>query len=354
MAIKKNKSAFEIRPAVCAAGENYVICVPSDGDMLMSVFVEGEEYTNDVCGVKLSSCLVHKFYVPAEKLNTAKKYSVIYERINRKAYFSEKEPPVRKDFSFYPVKKTEDINIYHLADVHGKTASGIKAGRYFGENLDILILNGDISSSSQTVEETRLPLDIAYEITKGEKPCVITRGNHDLRGVFAERIHEFYPLADGNFYYTAKLGPILFLVLDCGEDKNDSNREYAGTISFHKYRLKETDFVRRICNSESIFSDEVRYRIVVSHIPFANRDYDPEKEENEFDIENDIYGEWVTLINEKFNPSFGLFGHVHNTGVFSGEGAKYNDRFLHCPSVIGGKPLTNDVIGCGITLRDDF
>ncbi|MCH5197910.1 MAG: metallophosphoesterase [Oscillospiraceae bacterium] len=351
MAISRRKASFEIRPAVCAAGENYMICIPTDGDMLMSVFVDGEEYTYDNCGVKVSTCYVQKFVIPMSALNSAKKYTVVYERIKREAYCSEKEPPVKKDFSFYPIEKEDGINIYHLSDVHGRRVSGIKAGKYFDENLDILILNGDISSSSQTAKETLLPLDMAFEITKGERPCVITRGNHDLRGVFAEKIHEFYPLDNGRFYYTVKLGPVWIMVLDCGEDKNDDNHEYAGTIAFHKYRKKETEFIRSLCDSrDNPIENEEKYKIVVSHIPFSHRNYKPDAVLNEFDIESETYGEWVRLINEKIKPSFGLFGHVHNTVVSIGDGARYNDRNLNCPLVLGGRPLTNDVIGCAITL----
>lgn len=354
MALSRKKSPFEIRPAVCAAGDNYIICVPTDGSMLMSVFVDGEEYTYDNCGVKVSSCHVQKFIVPMSALNSAKKYTVVYERIKREAYCSEKEPPVKKVFRFIPVEKYDNINIYHLSDVHGRRASGIKSGKFFDENLDILVLNGDISSTSQTAKETMLPLDMAFEITKGEKPCIITRGNHDLRGAFAEKIHEFYPLDNGKFYYTVKLGPVCFLVLDCGEDKNDDNHEYAGTIAFHKYRKKETEFIKSLCSSsEDCVFNGTKYKIVVSHIPFSHRNYDPERELNEFDIESETYGEWVRLINEYIKPSFGLFGHVHNTTISRGDGARYNDRNLNCPLVLGGKPLTNDVIGTAITLNEN-
>ena len=90
----KNKSAspfFEIRPAVCAAGENYVICVPTPVPVLMSVFIDGEEYVNDVCGVKISSCDVQKFVIPREALDRAKTYTITYEIIYREAYCSKKE-----------------------------------------------------------------------------------------------------------------------------------------------------------------------------------------------------------------------------------------------------------------------
>ena len=351
--MKHRFSAFEICPAVCAAGENYIICVPTPVPVLMSVFIAGEEFTNDFCGVKISSTHVQKFTVPQALLDRAKKYTVVYEIIYREAYSSKKEAPVREDFAFQPIEKTDDIRIYHLSDVHGRKDPAISAAQYFGSALDLLILNGDISSSSQTVEETLLPLKIAFNVTKGQKPCIITRGNHDLRGLLAERIDEFYPLDHGLFYYSVYLGPIRIMVLDCGEDKNDDHSEYAGTIAFHKYRQKETAFIQdtvALQGREKPRSD--RYRFVLSHIPFMHTDYDPQRGVHEFDIEQDTYSYWVKLLNDNWKPDFGLFGHIHRIGMIRGE-AKFNEKGFAAPIVFGGKPLDDDVFGCAIRLKDN-
>lgn len=350
--MKQSVPGFEICPAVCAVGEQYIICVPTPVPVLMSVFVAGEEYTNDFCGVKVSSTHVQKFAVPQSLLDHAKKYTVVYEIIYREAYSSKKEAAVRAEFMFQPIEKSDDVRIYHLSDVHGRKNPAIAAAQYFGSALDLLILNGDISSSSQTVEETLLPLQIAFAVTKGEKPCIITRGNHDLRGLMAERIGEFYPLDHGLFYYTVKIGSMQILVLDCGEDKNDDHREYAGTIAFHKYRKKETAFIRALTELQSreAQSDQ-KYRFVISHIPFMHTDYDPQHGVHEFDIEQETYGEWVGLLNDKWKPDFGLFGHIHKIGVIRGAG-KYNEKGFSAPIIFGGKPLNNDVMGCAIHLKD--
>ena len=344
---------FDLCPVVCAAGDNYIICIPTPVPVLMRVLIGDKEYTNDFCGVKVSSCSVQKFIVPMHMLDEAMQYTVCYEIIYRQAYCSLKEKEVRKSFRYFPIQKTEDIHIYHLSDVHGRKAAAIKTGSYFSNALDLLILNGDISSSTQTVKESLLPLQIAYEITKGEKPCIITRGNHDLRGKYAERLGDFYPLNNGLFYYTVRLGPVWCLVMDCGEDKNDDHREYAGTIAFHKYRVKETDFLRSLVSAETpeYCSHDIRYRFVLSHIPFMHTDYNPMLKIHVFDIEQETYGEWVDLINTKIRPDFGLFGHVHKTGIIYGM-QKYNDKGFLAPVVLGGRPDGAKVEGCGIVLKN--
>ena len=352
--MRSNKKQMNIHPVVCAEGNYYMICIPVSKKALMSVFVNGEEFTNDKCGVKISSCYVQKFEIPKKTLDLAKEYTVTYEIIYREAYCSKKEPPVSQTFAFYPIVKSEDIHIYHLSDVHGRESAAIRAGGFFSEKLDLLVLNGDISSSTQTAGESLLPLKIAYAITHGERPCIITRGNHDLRGKYAERIGEFYPLCNEKFYYTVKLGPIWCLILDCGEDKNDDHREYAGTIAFHKYRQKETEFIRTVIeNAEREYqADDVRFKCVISHIPFMHTDYDPEKGIHEFDIEIDTYTDWVKMLNNEIKPDFGLFGHVHQVGVLEGSG-KYNSKGFSAPIILGGKPENNTVYGCALTLNEN-
>lgn len=350
---RKKDPFFEICPVVCAAGPDYQILVPAASEALMCVTVANNTFYNDCCGVKISSCHVHKFTVPAALLDKEKRYTVTYEIIYREAYCSKKEAPVSREFRFYPLEKQTDIRLYHLSDVHGRRAAAIKAAGYFGAAPDVLVLNGDISSSTQTVKESLLPLEIAFAVTKGERPCIITRGNHDLRGKYAERLGEFYPLDNGLFYYEVKLGPLWALVLDCGEDKNDDHREYAGTVAFHAYRSKETAFLKALTEGETRLYDapDVKYKIVISHIPFMHTDYDPKRGVHEFDIEQDTYAEWVRLLNDFVRPQFGLFGHVHATGVIK-NGERYNQKGFIPPLVLGGRPDGNDVVGCAVTLRE--
>ena len=352
MGMKKYKP-FEICPVVCAAGKNYVICVPVSAPVLMSVFVGGTEFTNDSCGVKVSNCFVQKFTLPMALLDEAKEYTVVYEIVYREAYCSKKEPPVSRTFRFYPLLKTDGIRIYHLSDVHGRGAAAVSAGKYYGDETDLLILNGDISSSTQTVKESELPLHIAFRITKGERPCVITRGNHDLRGKYAERLGEFYPLDNGRFYYTVRLGGLWLLVLDCGEDKEDGHREYAGTVAFHRYREKETAFLQRVAENagEEYESPGVKYKMVISHIPFMHTDFDPKRGVHEFDIEIDTYTQWVRTLNTDIRPDLGLFGHVHRNCVIRSPG-QYNEKGFASPMILGGRPLDNNVEGTALTLYE--
>jgi 3',5'-cyclic AMP phosphodiesterase CpdA len=60
----------------------------------------------------------------------------------------------------------------------------------FGDDIDLLVLNGDISDHSSSVQNISMIYQIASGITEGRRPCIYSRGNHDMRGAFAEHLAE--------------------------------------------------------------------------------------------------------------------------------------------------------------------
>ena len=340
---KKNLSPVG-GPVVCAVGKNYVICVPVSKKVLMKIEVDGKEYFCHSNGVRKSDVRVQKIIVPSKVLDKAKKYTVIYEVINsRMPYFCDKQSPVRVDYSFRPVEKEDGLKIYHLSDVHGLRKEAINAGGFFGDELDVLILNGDIASSSNTANDILLTFRIAHSITKGEIPCVISRGNHDLRGKYAEKLEEYLPTDNGRTYFTVKLGPVWILVLDCGEDKPDSHREYSGTVAFHQFRECESGFIDEVIeNSKNEYeAEDIKYRFVLCHIPFCYDNTEECKGERPFNIEKEIYTEWCSKIKDNIKPHMSLFGHLHVTEVYSSDSG-IDSKGLGGNIVLGGKPITKN------------
>lgn len=347
--MKQNKNSL-ISPVVCAVGSNYIICLPTPVEMLVSILVDGLEFFCDDNGVRISNSHVQKIAVPGKILDKAGSYTVRYNLVKkRKPYNTELYKTNEIRFSFFPVRFAEHLNVAHISDVHGLKEPAIKTGMYFGNRLDLLILNGDISSSSDSVGEVLLPLEIAYEITKGEKPCIITRGNHDLRGSMAEKLGTFYPTDNGKTYYTVDFQGISFIVLDCGEDKNDETDEYGNTVVFHPFRIKETDFLQSLSqtNNPQFHNNK---KIVLSHIPFMYRD-----KNKIFVIEKDIYTLWCDIMRNRIRPLFGLFGHIHQTAVFPA-GDPYDAYHFGSPIVLGGRPVNDpihpDVEGAFISLSE--
>ncbi len=347
-------SVLKTYPCVCAVRKNYEICIPVSENVLMKINVGDRTFYCHNNGVRISSSDIQKFIVPMDILDKAGKYTVEYEvMVNRGSYHCDKEPAVKLEFDFQPVKDKEKINIYHLSDVHGLGESAVKTGSYFGDELDLLILNGDISSSSDTVDEVILPFIIAGEITKGKIPVIISRGNHDLRGKFAEKLPEYMPDDKGKSYYPVSVGPLWCVLLDCGEDKNDSHREYSGTVCCHQFRLEESDMLKEITeNAEKEYKNEkVKYKFVLSHVPFSYNNREDEKDNFPFDIEHEIFSDWCRFARDDIKADFMLSGHLHSLSVEK-ENSPLDNKGLNIPVIIGGSPdqKNNNVIGSAITL----
>ena len=60
-------------------------------------------------------------------------------------------------------------------------------------------------------------------------------------------------------------GPVCFVVLDCGEDKPDSDMEYSGIVAFDSYRTKQAAWLKEALKQD-IFKN-ASYRVVVVHMP---------------------------------------------------------------------------------------
>ena len=276
--------------------------------------------------------------------------------IDRAPYFPTSEPERSITLSFRPVANGGNVNIYHISDTHNLVKEPVAAGRFFGDDIDLLILNGDIPNHSGDIENFNAICEIASGVTGGHCPAVFARGNHDTRGIHAEDMPNYIPTMNGKTYYTFRVGCIWGLLLDCGEDKPDGNPEYGHTICFHNFRLNETEFIKRVIeNAEREYAAEgVKHKLVISHIAFTYIDKYP------FDIEQELYGEWARLMREHIKPDLLIFGHHHTVRICP-VGSDFDHQGQPCTAVIGSKPtfadkdkgISDHFIGCGITLMEN-
>ncbi len=340
-------------PAVFAVGDCYQIMVMAKSEILFGVRVNGTDYFDHSNGIIRSSKVIHRVCVPMSQLDRAGEYTIFYRKIiERLPYYTTTEPPVEKTIKFYPVPTNRPINFYHLADTHGHFTKPAQSAKFFKDELDVLVLNGDIPDHSGSIENFDLIYRLCQDITKGEKPCIFSRGNHDTRGFYAEDIALYTPTDKGDSYFTFRLGNIWGIVLDCGEDKDDSCDAYGNTVCCHQFRLEQTRFIENViknANTEYL-ADGVQNRIVIVHHPFS---YIPKPP---FDIEKDIFKNWLALL-EKIKPQVMISGHLHLT-EFSEKGGHLDMLGQVCPVVVGARfegpngkrgELT-DFIGSAITI----
>ena len=344
---------FKTCPAVFAVKTDYQIMVPVRSDLLFWVTVNGKNYYDHSNGILRSQVRMHRVNVPMDELDSAGEYAVHYRKIiDRKPYFPEAEPPESAVYPFYPVKSTGKIRMYHVADTHGCFDFPAKASTFFGENIDLFILNGDIPDHSGNVENFDLIFRLCEAATGGSHPCVFSRGNHDTRGFYAENIAEYTPTEQGKSYYSFRLGRIWGLVMDCGEDKADDCAEYGHTVCCHAFREGETEYLKRLirCAKDEYLADGVEYRLVIVHNPFSHTIVPP------FDIEQPLFCEWLRLLGEHVKPQAMLSGHLHTTEI-SPIGGKLDNKGQVCPVIVGSRGVTDpdtrknsDFVGCAFTL----
>lgn len=344
-----------VAPTVFAVGNKYNIFVPFSDEVIMWVKVGEHIYYDNCNGILRSNTNMHRVELPMSVLDEAREYTVVYKKmIERKPYFPTSEDERELTVSFRPVKCNGDINIYHISDAHNLVAEPIAAGCYFGDKLDLLVLNGDIPNHSGDIKNFNAICEIAAGVTEGHCPCVFARGNHDTRGIHAEDMPQYIPTLNGNTYYTFRVGCVWGLLLDCGEDKSDINNEYGGTICFHRFRELETEFINGvIANADKEYAAEgVKHKLVISHIAFTHICEPP------FDIEQELYGEWSRLMREHIKPELLLYGHHHIVDICP-VGSSFDHQGQACTAIIGSKPSfgnasePNGFIGAGIVLRED-
>ena len=192
---------------------------------------------------------------------------------------------------------------------------------------------------------------IASEVGRGELPCVCARGNHDLRGIYAEHYIDYLPHKNGLTYYSFRLGCLWGVVLDCGEDKHDGQAEYGPTICCHPFRKNQAEFLKQVSGYDA---PDVKYRLVVCHNPFTQTSVPP------FDIDVEILTEWANTLRERIKPHVMISGHTHTFEVRE-EGCERDHKGQPCPIIIAALPKLvgytgdeyNGYTGATITLKAD-
>lgn len=338
-------------PVVFAVGKEYQIMVPVNRPTVMWVRVGKKEYFDDSNGILRSDVSVHRMCVPMDILNGEKKYTICYREVfERKPYFSETSEIFEEEYNFKPVENDNPV-CYHISDAHGRIETPVKAEKEFERlygKIDFLILNGDVIDHSGEIEKFDNIYEIASQITNGAIPVVFSRGNHDTRGIYAENIEEYTPCENGNSFFTFRLGTVWGIVIDCGEDKVDTNEEYGNTICCHAFRLRETKFIENvIANAENEYkADGVKHIIAVGHVPFTR------KMGGIFDIEPEIYKNWGKLLKENIKPEIMICGHLH--GNFVAYPGEESDIHGHpCPIAIISKPEDDRFIAGGVFFGND-
>ena len=299
---------YQLRPCeltceavVYAVEDEYQIVFATSDNAIGWVNIGGVEYYDLYAGSMQSSSKVHKITVPQEVLDKAGGYAINFRQMIYRGPFGGYLGELNtQSYDFRPVDTSDGLNYYSLSDVHEAVDAAAAAAKAAGE-LDFIVLLGDMVSMVETEEDALLTGRLAHNITGGQIPVIYARGNHEIKGEYAERLHKYVGAKGENFYYSVTLGGDVFAtVLDMGEDHEDDWWEYYGTAQFDLYRQEQTEFLEELLEDGDY--ENYRYRLAVCHIPIVYVDKKGTFEQ--------FRNEWTALLNE-MDMDMCLSGHKH-------------------------------------------
>ncbi|MGD8330295.1 MAG: metallophosphoesterase family protein [Acidobacteriota bacterium] len=164
--------------------------------------------------------------------------------------------PAKEAFSFVAV-----------SDIHEDAARlDAKLQAIDWDAVDLVFYNGDsIDYYDDDAQIFDGFLDVSVEDFASETPLIEVRGNHETRGKYARRFYDLFPTTSGEFYFSFDHGPVHFVVLDSGEDKEDDHPVYAGLVDFDAYRQEQAAWLAE--DLAGAAAQRATFVVALFHIP---------------------------------------------------------------------------------------
>ena len=202
-------------------------------------------------------------------------------------------------------------------------------------DYDGVILLGDATPGVDFEEQVITNIvQFGGKVSQGTKPVLYVRGNHETRGSFADELPQVLGL--DQLYYTADIGEYSFVILDSGEDKDDSHPEYGGMTDYNTYRANMIEWLK----NTQVRNEKV---ITLSHSWEIS------------DVEEDLSeAGWAEI--DRLGTRLIISGHTHQCRFLGENEGKEKDTFTKYPNIIGyldgGKSGKNYVASL-LTLSSD-
>lgn len=257
----------------------------------------------------------YQYWVTAKEIKVFEPYEVTFGETIRKGPYRFTTPSDTDEavsFVVFNDLHNHPANIPELLDKHAAE------GTY-----DFVVFNGDtfnwVDSEQPILNDFLIPCGKAFSTSR---PFLMVQGNHEVRGNYARQFFDYFDYPDDRTYYAFSRGPVRFIVLDCGEDKEDEHPVYAGLVAFDAYRQQQAQWLAREIESEDF--KKAAFRVVFIHIPTFHAGS----------------GHGTLHCRELFNPllnkgkiDIAISGHTHRYGTFDPDPVTH-----HYPIVIGGGP----------------
>lgn len=316
---------INIGPVVYAVEDQYQIVFSTSAESTAWVEIGGKNYYDAYNGSTRKFDRIHKIEVPMADLDAAKQYTVHAQKsIYTGPFGGFMGRDISQTVTFRPVDTSDGVQYLSFSDVHMNDKLAVATASY-APAYDFLILAGDIISDVETFDAANFNNQVAYGITKGEIPVVYARGNHDVKGRYAEELHKFVGAKGEKFYYNFYFNDVYGLVLDIGEDHDDDWWEYYGTAHYDEYRQEQIEFLQgEIAKADY---DHYRYHLSACHIPipFVNSRHNHEA----------VKAEMTDLLNQ-MDIDMAVCGHQHQLMIFEPGLIEPNTKLNYNPNYKSG------------------
>lgn len=304
-------------PMVIDNGKEYsiVFSTNDNGTGYAEYTYEGKEYkVFDNTGGRLNEGKIHSITVPYEHLRN-NSYAIGSTRVIE-AFSYGSRTGATVTFGEYDFKYNDSENQTWLvvSDWHTQVEKAKESVNNLASDYDGVILLGDASPGVDFEEQVITnTVQFGGSISRGMKPIIYVRGNHETRGSYAKDLPVVLGLEQ--LYYTADIGPYSFVVLDSGEDKDDSHIEYGGMTDYNTYRADMIEWLKGV--------DAKNERVIALSHSWRLSDVEPELSQ----------AGWAEL--DRLGTRLLLSGHEHQCRFLGeNEGTEAEYKLLY-PDIIG-------------------
>lgn len=230
-------------------------------DQKLQLYVDGQMLCNNYH---------HKFRL--ENLKPGERYSyrvhsreiAVYE-----AYRKEfGETAVSETYTFrMPSEKDTDFTAVILNDIHqNMVLMDMYAELMKDIDYDFVVFNGDCIDDPRNEAQAVKSMSYMNEKVKAETiPVFYMRGNHEIRNAYSIGLRDLFDYVGDKTYGSFNWGDTRIVMLDCGEDKEDTHWVYYGLNDFTGLRKDQTAFLLKELKSREFKKAEKR--VLIHHIP---------------------------------------------------------------------------------------
>jgi predicted phosphodiesterase len=293
---------FEAQPVVFDLGTDkysVVFATNADAQAYVTYTYNGElktVYANEA-GYKAIG-KIHAVKIPRAELD-GNQYTAHATRVLERLSYGGKLGKTidTKTFTLKNTTNVAEPKIIAASDWHHQLSLLDSAARHSGQNVDLVIFNGDYADYYINEQQIiKYFLRGAFILTKGEIPGIFVRGNHEVRG--NEKVEDLgRKIGLANMYYQVRRGNNLFTIFDTAESECGDKWEHEGFYDMVPYFAEQVEWFESLPTPDTSVNN-----IVLMHDPGFTPTHD--------EPHADLAMRFKRKANS-FNIDFSVSGHTH-------------------------------------------